>query len=126
MKSGGESSKFIVCIGWDRNAVWKLADEANKERYEREAKEQERAAKEREEEWEEVMEVHRELVASIKKKKGKKGPTTQRKRLNKCRGSYAIQCEDLSGKWDNCDSLGIDIAAGPKPNILQAAVGFNH
>lgn len=94
VKSGGESSKFIVCIGWDRNAVWKLADEANKERYEREAKEQERAAKEREEEWEEVMEVHRELVASIKKKKGKKGPTTQRKRLNKCRGSYAIQCED--------------------------------
>jgi hypothetical protein len=37
---------------------------------------------------------------------------------------YVVRCEALSGNWDDCDDLGIDISDGPKPSILQAAVEF--
>jgi hypothetical protein len=70
------------------------------------------------------MEKHREFVANIKKKKGKMGPVSEREKLQSCKGSYVIRCEELAGGWDHCDSLNIDIAAGPKAGILEAAVEF--
>jgi hypothetical protein len=115
--SGYQDSERVVCIGWNRNAVWELASSIS-------AKTAEKKAKEAEEEWEATMEDHREFIASIKKKKAKKGPMSEREKLEKCQGSYVIRCEELSGGWDNCDSLNTDIAAGPRAGILEAAVEF--
>jgi hypothetical protein len=115
--SGLNDSQHVPCIGWDRDAVWKLARSIS-------AKTEEKKAQEAEAEWEAVMEDHRELVASIKQKKAKKGPMSERDKLEKCKGSYVIRCDELSGGWDNCDSLNIDIATGPKTDILEAAVEF--
>lgn len=112
---GGPSS--TVCIGWDRRAVASFANNIGK-------KSQEELAQEQEDEWEEVMQEHRDFVASIKKKKSKKGALTDREKLEKCKGSYVVRCDDLADGWDNCDSLGIDISTGPKAGILQAAVEF--
>jgi hypothetical protein len=49
---------------------------------------------------------------------------SQREKLNKCMGSYVIRCSEITDGWDNCDSLSIDIAAGTKAGILEAAVKF--
>jgi hypothetical protein len=73
------------------------------------------------------MEEHRAFVEKLKKKKtGNKSskPLTNREKMDRCKGSYIVRCEELSGNWDECDSLSIDIATGPKPGLLQAAVEF--
>ena len=70
------------------------------------------------------MEDHCKFVAGLKRKKGKKTALTEEEKLKRCKGSYVVRCEELSGNWDNCDSLSIDISTGPKPGILQAAVEF--
>lgn len=72
-------------------------------------------------EWEEVMQEHRDFVAKYKKGKGKK---SQPPNLEKCKGSYVIRCDELSGGWDNCNELSIDIDSGATPNILVAAADF--
>jgi hypothetical protein len=116
--SAFHDSERIVCIGWDRSAVWELASTIG-------AAAEAKKAKEEEDAWEETMEEHREFVANIKKKKkGEKGPVSEHEKLERCKGSYVVQCEELAGGWDNCDSLNIDIAAGPKSGILEAAVEF--
>jgi len=114
---GGEGSDRTMCIGWNRSAVWQLAGTIDNKSWEKKAKEQE-------DQWEEAMDEHRDFIASMEKKNGKKVALTNREKLDKCKGSYIVRCEDLSGGWDNCNSLGIDIAAGPKAGILQAAVKF--
>jgi hypothetical protein len=75
------------------------------------------------------MDEHRVFVAMLKSKNGGKKTSrpmtmTNRERLDRCKGSYIVHCKALSENWDNCESLSIDIAAGPAPNLLQAAVQF--
>ena len=95
--------------------MWKLARSIS-------AKNKEKKAKA---DWETVMQEHREFVAIVKrKKKAIKGPMFEFEKLEKSEGSYMIRCDELSGGWDNCASLDIDVAAGAKYGILEAAVEF--
>jgi hypothetical protein len=75
----------------------------------------------KDDQWEEAMQEHSDLVAKIKKGKGKK---SQPLNIEQCKGSYVIRCDQLSSEWDNCDELSIDIDGGATPNILVAAVDF--
>lgn len=84
---------------------------------------------EEDEEWAAAMEEHYEFVANLKKKQkkkksGKVAVPSDKVRLEKCKGSYFIRCEELAANWNNCDSLSIDIDTGPQPDLLQAAVDF--
>ena len=95
--------------------MWKLARSIS-------AKNKKKKAKA---DWETVMQEHREFVASVKrKKKAIKDLMFEFEKLEKSEGSYMIRCDELSGGWDNCASLNIEIAAVPKYGILEAAVEF--
>jgi hypothetical protein len=117
---GGQDGQWTVCIGWDHDTVRHLADTLSSRYQDEEIEKQEVG-------WNEDMEEHHAFVAGLKKKKqGKLRPAviTNREKLDKCKGTYIVRCDQVSDNWDNCDSLGVDIDTGPKPGILQAAVEF--
>lgn len=118
-RSGGEEPNRTLFIGWGRSAVWDMAREADAEAY----RQQGERANDR---WAEVEEEHREFVKTAKKgakKVNAKSPTPAV--LQKIVGSYVVRCEDIEEQWPSEHELTLDIAFGPKDNVLEGAVSFN-
>ncbi|KAK8189227.1 hypothetical protein IWZ00DRAFT_509745 [Phyllosticta capitalensis] len=123
-RSGGRDEKDrVLCIGWDRDAVWRLAGEIDEKASEAQAKIEEA-------EWEEVMEAHREYVAEAGRgKKGKKGSAANKKstpfKLDSCVGAYAVKCDEVAGGWShiNGNDFILDIDTD-RDGILIAAFDF--
>ena len=110
-----------LCIGWDRSAVWALADQADAEvRRQEKAKADDR--------WAEVEEEHAALVKRAKTKSG--APKVNAKSstpavLQKIIGSYVVRCSEIEEQWPSDHDLTLDIGCGPTPDVVQAAVEFN-
>ncbi|KAL7928523.1 hypothetical protein V8C35DRAFT_317950 [Trichoderma chlorosporum] len=116
--SGGQSPNRELCIGWDYAEVSVLAMGISDR--DREARKVQKMA-----EKEQQLERHREYLAQIRSKKTSKGPSKrpQEFSLDRCKGSYIIQCDGITDNWDDFDTLTMDISSS-KGNMLRAAYDF--
>jgi len=117
--SGGDGDTRTICVGWNRSAVWNLARQVGAESTLQET------AK-REARWDDSMKHHRALV----KETGKTGPEVNPKSmipamLQKSRGSYIVRCDYIAEQWPHKEPLTLDIAPGPRHNVMQGAMNFS-
>ncbi|KAK7430672.1 hypothetical protein QQZ08_002716 [Neonectria magnoliae] len=123
---GGPLSKSLVCIGWDRDAVWALAKRLKEEA----AKAQKKLDDAR---WEEKMEAHRQYLARSSRdgpSRSTRGrPTNETSpgsfTLERCLGSYLVQAEEVTDGWDDVrpGDLTLDICIGGN-GVLYASYHF--
>ncbi|KPM35999.1 hypothetical protein AK830_g10566 [Neonectria ditissima] len=118
--SGGSD---VVCIGWDRDAVVSLASRVT-------AKAAKTQKKRTTNKWEESLEAHRQYVASQdSSSQGQRGrpakrPSLQWSNLEKCVGSYVVQCNKISKGWDvRAGDLTLDICKD-RDGVLIANLDF--
>ncbi|KAF4973833.1 hypothetical protein FZEAL_9212 [Fusarium zealandicum] len=125
-KSGGSRNNRVVCIGWNRPAVWGLAHKVD-------AQDRAEQDKKREAEWEKKMQVHQRYVSATSEgdpsqrrdKKATKRKDAQTFDLGRCRGSYIIKCNAVSEGWspDIVGELTMDIGL-IKHGVLVADYHF--
>ncbi|KAK4234166.1 hypothetical protein C8A03DRAFT_18879 [Achaetomium macrosporum] len=120
--SGGEGEMRTICIGWDRTAVWRLAQQIDSRSWERQ-KEKERAL------WDDAMEEHRRLVEETRQQGGPKVVrlSPEPHNLQKCKGSYIIRCERVAEEYPSQSLFTLDVGRGrgPNPRVLDGALGFS-
>lgn len=106
-RSGGEGSSRTICIGWDREAVRNLASRLDYEaRLEQE--------KEKGEKLDRAMKEHNRLAELVNRNGPNVNPKSmQPARMQKCKGSYLIECEAAARKWRSRHLLTLDVANGP-------------
>lgn len=109
-RSGGEGSSRTICIGWDRKAVWDLASRLDDDA--RSQREKEKAAK-----WDRAMAEHNRLAELVNRDGPKVNPKSlQPARIQKCKGSYLVDCEAAAKEWPSRHLFTLDIANAPDPS----------
>ncbi|KAL7960328.1 hypothetical protein V8C34DRAFT_276861 [Trichoderma compactum] len=116
--SGGRSPNREVCIGWDRVEVFGLASSIS-DRDDRASKAKQKAERDQQ------LERHQKYVDQVQSKKAGKGASKSSRAfsLNRCQGSYIVQCDEIEDGWDDLGMLTLDISIG-KGNTLRAAYYF--
>ncbi|KAK7918504.1 hypothetical protein PG985_010378 [Apiospora marii] len=123
--SGGEDSSRTICIGWDREAVWALASRLDDES--RVERENELADK-----WDKAMKEHNRLAALVKRDGPKTNPRSkQPARMQKCKGSYLVECEAAAEEWPSRHLFTLDVSNGPDhpktgPFIVMGWLSLTH
>ncbi|KAK8241900.1 hypothetical protein HDK77DRAFT_268470 [Phyllosticta capitalensis] len=113
-QSGGVDEDRALCIGWSRDAVYQLALS-----HDRRAWEEQRT--ENEAEHDEMMESHRQYVSSLPQDEPR-----QPFGLQKCQGSYYVQCDYITQQYshNHSDALWLDIGPGTD-GYLGASFNFS-
>ncbi|KAH6986915.1 hypothetical protein EDB80DRAFT_731134 [Ilyonectria destructans] len=120
-ENGENGDNRTACLRWDRNAVCGLAGRIDAE-----------AAKIRKQQqdsqWENAMEAHRQYVKQSSQgetPQGQKGTSAKRARapsfdLQRCRGSYIVQCKPVSNGWsEHGDStFTLDVCRGTDGTLM--------
>lgn len=119
--SGGLSPDRELCIGWNREEVFKLASSIS-DRADKANKAQQKAK------WEQQLEIHQKYTAQMQSKETSNGANKHPKAfsLDRCQGSYVIQCREITEGWLD-DLRGhthtMDISSG-SGNTLRATYDF--
>ncbi|KAM0418911.1 hypothetical protein ACHAPT_012176 [Fusarium lateritium] len=116
--SGGSDESRTLCIGWDCDAVSRLARSIDRQAHEEEKKKQESK-------WEKAMEAHENYVSKSSqgslsqgnKKRTTKGKASRSFELGRCKGSYVIKCDTVSDGWSMSDFT-MDICEGKRGTLI--------
>ncbi|ETS79927.1 hypothetical protein PFICI_07456 [Pestalotiopsis fici W106-1] len=118
--SGGTGSMRTICIGWNRSAVISLARHVDRQSSRQEAERSDNL-------WLTAMKDHDRLVQQVRKE----GPRVQTRSiepptLQKCRGSYVIRCEEVSGQWPSMAPFTLDVSRGVAPSISAGRLDMGY
>ncbi|KAJ3540543.1 hypothetical protein NM208_g5017 [Fusarium decemcellulare] len=111
--SGGTLKNRIPCIGWDRDAVFALSRSVTAEAR-REMKKKQEAR------WEKAMHVHRSYLSQPNQNDSSQNSFE----LEQCRGSYIVECDEITDGWDDMPILTMDICDSKVAGTLTAAFHF--
>ncbi|KAK1752203.1 hypothetical protein QBC47DRAFT_390000 [Echria macrotheca] len=112
----------VLCIGWNRSDVFALARSIDAQAREAERKE---VDKEVESKWQDAMKDHQALVKATKKDGGPKTVllSPEPANLQKSKGSYVIQCDQVRDEWDSRHLFTLDISRAGAPRIPKILAG---